>query len=347
MSVSCNKLTITTILGSLVVSFALAPMLASADSEVSLYSARKEKLIKPLLDKFTASTGIAVNLLTGKADALLKRLEVEGQNSPADLFITTDAGRLYRAKAAGVLQKVESDVLDKVIPSNLSDKDGMWFGLSQRARPIMYVKNRVKPEELSTYEALADDKWKKRICIRGSGNIYNQSLVASMIAHIGVEKTEAWAKKFVANFARPPRGGDRDQIKAAAAGQCDIAIANTYYLGKMIHGKDEAQKKAADAVAIFWPNQADRGTHVNVSGIAMTKSAKHKDNAKKLMEFLVSKESQEWYASANHEYPVREGVKSTDTLKSWGEFKADSINLSKLGELNADAVQLMDRAGWK
>lgn len=347
MSVLFNKFAITTILGSLAVSFALVPMLASADSEVSLYSARKEKLIKPLLDKFTASTGVAVNLLTGKADALLKRLEVEGKNSPADLFITTDAGRLYRAKVAGVLQKVESDVLDKAISSNLRDKDGMWFGLSQRARPIMYVKNRVKPEELSTYEALADEKWKNRICIRGSGNIYNQSLVASMIANIGAEKTEAWAKKFVANFARPPRGGDRDQIKAAAAGQCDIAIANTYYLGKMIHGKDEAQKKAADAVAIFWPNQADRGAHVNVSGIAMTKSAKHKENAKKLMEFLVNEESQEWYASANHEYPVREGVKSTDTLISWGEFKADSLNLSNLGELNAEAVQLMDRAGWK
>ncbi len=347
MSVSINKFAITIILGVLATSLVLMPMLASANSEVSLYSARKEKLIKPLLDRFTATTGITVNLLTGKADALLKRLEVEGKNSPADLFITTDAGRLHRGKIAGVFQKVESDVLNKAIPSNLRDKDGLWFGLSQRARPIMYVKSKVKPEELSTYEALADDKWKNRICIRGSSNIYNQSLVASMIANIGAEKTETWAKKFVVNFARPPRGGDRDQIKAAAAGQCDIAIANTYYLGKMIHGKDETQKKAADAVAVFWPNQTDRGAHVNVSGIAMTKSAKHKDNAKKLMEFLVSDESQEWYASANHEYPVREGIKSTDTLKSWGKFKADSLNLSNLGELNADAVQLMDRAGWK
>lgn len=347
MLVSFKKVTITTILGALAVSFALIPTLASADSEVSLYSARKEKLIKPLLDKFTASTGITVNLLTGKADALLKRLEVEGKNSPADLFITTDAGRLHRGKVAGVFQEVESDVLNKAIPSNLRDKDSMWFGLSQRARPIMYVKDKVKPEELSTYEALADDKWKNRICIRGSGNIYNQSLVASMIANIGAEKTEPWAKKFVTNFARPPKGGDRDQIKAAAAGQCDIAIANTYYLGKMIHGKNQAQKEAAAAVAIFWPNQADRGAHVNVSGIAMTKSAKNKENARKLMEFLVSNESQEWYASANHEYPVREGVKLTDTLISWGKFKADSLNLSNLGELNADAVQLMDRTGWK
>lgn len=347
MSSSFNKITITTILGSLVVSFALIPTIASADGEVSLYSARKEKLIKPLLDKFTASTGIAVNLVTGKADALLKRLEVEGQNSPADLFITTDAGRLHRGKVAGVLQKVDSDILNKAIPEHLRDKDGMWFGLSQRARPIFYVKNKVKSAELSTYEALTDDKWKNRICIRGSGNIYNQSLVASMISNIGIEKTEAWAKKFVANFARPPKGGDRDQIKAAASGQCDIAIANTYYLGKMIHGKDEAQKKAADAVAVFWPNQAGRGAHVNVSGISMTKAATNKENAQKLMEFLVNKESQEWYASSNHEYPVLADTKWTDTLTSWGKFKADGLNLSKLGELNAEAVKLMDRAGWK
>jgi len=347
MSALFYKKTVNTILGSLAVSIALIPAIASADGEVSLYSARKEKLIKPLLDKFTASTGITVNLVTGKADALLKRLEVEGQNSPADLFITTDAGRLHRGKVAGVLQKVESDILNKAIPENLRDKDGMWFGLSQRARPIMYVKSKVKFEELSTYEALADDKWKNRICIRGSGNIYNQSLVASMIANIGAEKTEAWAKKFVANFARPPKGGDRDQIKAAAAGQCDIAIANTYYLGKMIHGKDEAQKKAADAVAVFWPNQADRGAHVNISGISMTKAAKNKENAQKLMEFLVNKESQEWYASSNYEYPVLAGTKWTDTLTSWGKFKADGLNLSKLGELNADAVKLMDRSLWK
>ena len=347
MSVQFNNSAIKALIGSLILSFAVAPLIATADGEVSLYSARKEKLIKPLLDKFTASTGISVNLVTGKADALLKRLEVEGKNSPADLFITTDAGRLHRAKVAGVLQKVESEVLNKAIPSNLRDKDGMWFGISQRARPIMYVKSKVKPDELSTYEALADNKWKKRICIRGSGNIYNQSLVASMIANIGVEKTEAWAKKFVANFARPPKGGDRDQIKAAAAGQCDIAIANTYYLGKMIHGKDEAQKKAADAVAIFWPNQAGRGAHVNVSGVAMTKSAKNKGNAKKLMEFLVSKDSQQWYASSNHEYPVVADTQWSDTLTSWGKFKADQLNLSKLGELNGDAVKLMDRAGWK
>lgn len=322
---------------------------AMADTnELNLYSARKEKLIKPLLDKFTEQTTIKVNLVTGKADALLKRLTIEGNNSPADLFITTDAGRLYRAQQAGVLQGISSAVLTKAIPENLREKDGFWFGLSQRARPIFYAKDKVKPEELSSYEALADKKWQGRICIRSSNNIYNQSLVASMLSHNKKDAVESWAKAFVGNFAKPPKGGDRDQIKAAAAGQCDIAIANTYYFGQMIHAdKDPKQQKAAAAMSVFWPNQADRGTHVNISGIAVTKSAKNKDNAIKLMEFLVSKESQKWYAETNHEYPVVADVAWSKTLQSWGTFKADTLNLSTLGELNSDAVKLMDRAGWK
>lgn len=324
-----------------------APTISFAADEVNLYSARKEKLIKPLLDNFTKETGIKVNLVTAKAGPLLKRLETEGTNSPADLFITTDAGRLHKAKAAGVLQATTSDILNKAIPSEYRDPEGFWYGLSLRARPIFYVKGKVKSEELSTYEALADDKWKDRICIRSSGNIYNQSLVASMIANIGEEKTQAWANKLVANLGRKPKGGDRDQIKAAAAGQCDIAIANTYYYGSMIHGKDEKQKEAAAAVAVFWPNQADRGAHVNISGVAMTKAAKNKANAQKLMEFLTTKNSQKWYAEVNYEYPVLADADWSETLVSWGKFKADSLNLSKLGELNADAVKLMDKAGWK
>ncbi len=325
----------------------LAPISAYAAEEVNLYSARKEKLIKPLLDTFTKETGIKVNLVTAKAGPLLKRLKTEGINSPADLFITTDAGRLHKANEAGVLQATESEVLEKAIPASFRDPKGIWYGLSLRARPIFYVKDKVKPEELSTYEALADDKWKNRICIRSSGNIYNQSLVASMIANNGAEKTQEWADKFVANLARKPKGGDRDQIKAAAAGECDIAIANTYYFGNMIHGKDEKQNKAAEAVAIFWPNQADRGVHVNISGIAMTKAAKNKANAQKLMEFLVNEKSQNWYAQVNYEYPVITSGDWSDTLKNWGEFKADSINLAKLGELNKEASQLMDKAKWK
>ncbi len=333
--------------GILSLSFVL-PSIATADGEVNLYSARKEKLIKPLLDKFTTETGIKVNFVTAKADALLKRLEAEGANSPADVFITTDAGRLHRAQQAGVLQSVKSDVLNTAIPENLRDPEGFWFGLSQRARPIFYVKSKVKAEELSTYEALAGEKWKKRICIRSSNNIYNQSLVASMLGQEKSEAVEAWATKLVANFAKPPKGGDRDQIKAAAAGQCDIAIANTYYYGAMVNNKkDPKQVEAANAVAIFWPNQDGRGAHVNISGVAMTKAAKNKENAIKLMEFLVNKDSQKWYAEANHEYPVVADVEWSETLKSWGKFKADTLNLSKLGEFNSDAVKLMDRAGWK
>ena len=320
---------------------------AVAAGEVNLYSARKEALIKPLLDRFSAETGIEVNLVTGKADALLKRLESEGRNSPADLLLTTDAGRLDRAKRAGVLAPVKSRVLEERVPANYRDPEGYWYGLSVRARPIVYVKARVKPEELSTYEALADPKWKGRICIRSSNNIYNQSLVASMIAANGVEATEQWARAFVKNFARPPRGGDRDQIKAAAAGQCDIAIVNTYYLAMMLDSKDPAQREAAGRVAVFWPNQDGRGTHVNVSGIGLTAATRHRKEAVRLMEFLASDEAQAWYARVNHEYPVRKGIEISETLKAWGGFKADELNLSLLGKYNAEAVRLMDRAGWK
>ena len=319
------------------------------EKEVNLYSARKENLIKPLLEKFTDKTGVKVNLVTNGADALLKRLKSEGLNSPADVLITTDAGRLYRAKEAGVIRPVESDVLNETVPANLRDPESYWFGLSLRARPIFYVKGKVDPSELSTYEALNNEKWEGRLCIRSSSNIYNQSLVASMIASDGLEKTQEWANGFVKTFAQPPKGGDRDQIKAAAAGICDIAIANTYYYGGMLNSNDEDQIEAANKVAIFWPNQGkdERGTHVNVSGIAMTKAAKNVDNAKLLMEFLVGVEAQAFYAQANNEYPVRVGSESTETLKSWGEFKADELNLSVLGENNSDAVKLMDRAGWK
>ena len=314
---------------------------------VNLYSARKEALIKPLLDDFSKETGIKVNLVTGKADALLQRLKSEGRNSPADLLLTTDAGRLHRAKEAEVLAAVQSDVLAQRVPENYRDPDGYWYGLSMRARPIMYVKGKVDPAELSTYEALADSKWNKRICIRSSDNIYNQSLVASMIAGNGPEKTEKWAQDLVKNLAQPPRGGDRDQIKAAAAGVCDIAIANTYYLAMMLAGDDAAQREAAEHMGVFWPNQDGRGTHVNVSGIAMTAAAKNQDNARRLMEYLVSDHAQRWYAQTNHEYPIVADVPVSDTLQGWGEFKADDLNLSRLGELNADAVRLMDRAGWK
>ena len=320
---------------------------AVAAEEVNLYSARKEALIKPLLDRFTEQTGIEVNLVTGKADALLKRLESEGRNTPADLLLTTDAGRLHRAKTADVLQTTGSAALEEAVPASYRDPEGYWYGLSLRARTIMYVKGEVDPANLSTYEALADDRWEDRVCIRSSSNIYNQSLVASMIAANGEQQTQEWANAFVDNFARKPAGGDRDQIKAAAAGVCDIAVANTYYLGRMVNSDDPAQTQAAAKVEVFWPNQDGRGTHVNVSGIGMTAAASHPENAKRLMEFLVSDASQQWYAKVNHEYPVKEGVAWSDTLQAWGSFKMDDVNMAKLGENNAEAVRIMDRAGWR
>ena len=299
---------------------------AVAAEEVNLYSARKENLIKPLLDRFTEQTGIQVNLVTGKADALLQRLQSEGRNSPADLLITTDAGRLHRAVVAGVTQSVDSEALESVVPEAFRDPSGHWYGLSLRARPILYVKGKVDPAQLSTYEALAEDEWKGRICIRSSNNIYNQSLVASLISANGESAASDWASGLVKNFARPPKGGDRDQIKAAAAGLCDIAIANTYYLAGMLQSKNAAERAAAEKMAVFWPNQKGRGAHVNVSGAAVTASAKNRDNAVKLLEFLVSKEAQAWYAETNGEYPVRSDVETSALLRGWGDFEMDTLN---------------------
>ncbi len=331
----------------LAITCVVPPLSAATEGEVNLYSARKENLIKPLLERFTAETGIKVNLVTGKADALLKRLSSEGRNTPADVLLTTDAGRLHRAKVAGVTQAFDSDTLKQRVPAQYRDPEGHWVGLSLRARPILYVKGRVDPAELSSYEALVDAKWKGRICIRSSNNIYNQSLVASIIAAKGVDETETWAKGLVKNFARPPQGGDRDQIKAAVAGQCDIAVANTYYLAGMLTGGDSKQRAIAEQVAVFWPNQDGRGAHVNVSGAALIKASRHRDNAIRLIEFLSNEASQQWYAEVNGEYPIRQGTKLSKTLEAWGDFKADNLNLSRLGELNPEAVMLMDRVGWR
>ncbi len=325
----------------------VALALPARAAEVNVYSGRKEALIKPLLERFTEQTGIKTRLVTAKADKLLVRLQNEGRNTPADLLITADAGRLYRAKRAGVLQPVRSELLNRAVPAHLRDPDGQWYGLSKRARVIFYARDRVKPEELSTYEDLADAKWRQRICIRSSGNIYNQSLVASLIIANGEEATEAWARGLVRNMARPPRGGDRDQIKAVAAGQCDLAVANTYYYGKMLTGKDASQREAARSTGLFWPNQQGRGAHVNVSGAGVTRHAKNRENAIRLLEFLVSPEAQQWYAEVNFEYPVVEGVPVGERVRDWGAFKADAVDLDRLGELNPVAVRLMDRAGWR
>ena len=265
---------------------------ALAGDEVNIYSARKEDLIKPLLDDFSKQTGIKVNLVTGKEEALLQRLQSEGVNTPADVLLTSDAGRLAAAQQAGVLQAIQSASLNQSIPAIYRDPDGYWYGLSVRARPIIYAKDRVKPEQLSTYEALAGPQWKGKLCLRSSDSVYNQSLVAGMIAHHGEATTEAWAKGLVANLARPPKGGDRDQIKAVAAGECDLTLANTYYLGGMVNSGDAAEKQAAAQVAVFWPDAQTTGVHVNVSGAGITAHARQRDNAIKLLEFLASDQAQ-------------------------------------------------------
>lgn len=319
-----------------------------AQQSVNLYSARKEALIKPLLNEFTAETGITVNLITSKADALLSRIKTEGQNSPADVLLTTDAGRLYRAKEANLFASINSETLETSIPENYQDKDNQWFGLSVRVRPIIVVKGS-DVDGLQNYEDLANEKWKNQICIRSSSNIYNQSLIASMIVARGEQATEEWAAKLVNNLAREPEGGDTDQIRAAASGQCNIAIANTYYLGKMLSGSNKKETDLQDAqkMQIIWPNQNDRGAHANVSGAGVLKTSPNRENAIKLIEFLASDKAQKIYADVNFEFPVRENIQLNPILANWGEFKTDSLNLTLLGENNAAAVKLMDRVGWK
>ena len=315
--------------------------------EVNIYSAREENLIKPILDIYSKETGVTINLVTGGADELIQRLSLEAANSPADLLLTVDVGRLYRAKEAGVLQPVTSPILNAEIPEKYRDSEGYWYALSLRSRVIVYDKERVNPAELSTYAGLADPQWKNKVCVRSSSNIYNQSMVASMVSHNGVEATQEWAEGLVANFARSPQGGDREQVTAIAAGQCQVALINTYYLAGLLNSSNATDRANGEAVAVFWPDQNGNGAHINISGAAVTKAAKNKDAAVKLMEFLVSDEAQHWYAETNNEFPVRADVESSELLKSWGDFKADDISLDQLGIHNAEAVRLMDRAGWK
>ncbi|MFU8855582.1 MAG: Fe(3+) ABC transporter substrate-binding protein [Deferrisomatales bacterium] len=333
----------------LTLSLAAAPLSASgaAAGQVNLYSARQEVLIKPILDRFTAHTGIKVHLVAGSADALIERLRSEGVHSPADVLLTVDAGNLNRAREAGLFRPVRSEALEATVPPSYRDPEGHWFGLSLRARPILYARDRVDPSALSSYRDLTDPRWRGKICVRSSGNVYNQSMVAAMIAARGRAEAEAWARGLVANFARPPQGGDRDQIKAVAAGQCDLALANTYYVGGMLNASQAEDREAAAKVGVLWPDQDGRGVHVNVSGAGVTRHAKNPENALRLLEFLAGEEAQRWYSEVNFEYPVRQGVPVSETLAAWGTFVADDVNLAVLGEHNAEAVRVMDRAGWR
>jgi len=314
---------------------------------VNLYTDRHYDTDEKLYELFTEETGIKVNVVKGKSDELIERLAREGKDTEADLLITADAGRLHRAKTKDLLQPVTSNTLTNNIPTNLRDKDNEWFGLTVRGRIIVYSKDRVDPSELSTYEDLVNSKWKGKILVRSSSNIYNQSLLASFIAIDGEEKAKQWAKGIVENMARNPQGNDRAQATAVVAGEGDIAIMNTYYIGKMLNSSNPEEVKVAKNVGIFFPNQDTTGTHINVSGVGLTKYAKNKENAIKFMEFLSSPKAQEQFAQANYEYPANPSVEPSDLLKSWGEFKPQNINLSKLGEFNQKAVEIFNEVGWK
>jgi iron(III) transport system substrate-binding protein len=315
--------------------------------EVNLYTTRHYETDDALYAIFTEKTGVKVNVVKGEAAELIERLEREGDATQADLFITADAGNLHNAKTKGLLQPVVSETVSANIPENFRDQDNEWVGLTKRARVIVYAKDRVDPSELSTYEALTEAKWKGKVLIRSSGNVYNQSLLASFISINGVDATKTWAAGIVANMAREPKGGDRDQAKAIAAGEGDVAVVNTYYIGQMLNSTDAEEVKVAEQIGIFFPNQDTTGTHVNISGIGMTKHTKNRDNAQAFIEFLTGAEAQEQFAKTNYEYPVNPTVKPSELLQSWGEFKEQGINLSLLGANNAEAIKLMNEVGWK
>lgn len=320
---------------------------AEESKVVNVYSSRHYDVDKALYKQFEEETGVKVNVVEGKGEELLERLNTEGENTEADLFITADAGNLHQAKENGHLQAVDSDVLESNVPEKYRDTEKEWFGLTKRARVIVYAKDRVKPEDLSTYEALTEEQWNGKVLVRPSENMYNISLLASFIEVNGVDQAKEWAKGMVNNMARDPQGNDRDQAKAVVAGEGDVAIMNTYYMGLMLNSEDAEEKKVAEALGVFFPNQDTTGTHVNISGIAMTKASKNSDNAKKLMEFMSDPSAQEQFASANYEYPVNESVEPNELLKSWGEFKEQDINLSVLGENQQEAIRIFNEAGWK
>ena len=314
----------------------------AASGEVNVYSYRQPSLAKPLFNAFTKKTGISVNVIFAKK-GLIERLKAEGRNSPADLIFTVDIGRLSDAVKAGVTQAVKSPALSDNIPASYRDPAGHWFGLTLRSRVVYASKTRVKQDAI-TYEELADPKWKGKICIRAGNHAYNIALIASMIAHHGEKQTEKWLRGLKANLARKPSGNDRNQVKGVYSGECDLAIGNTYYMGKMqTNNKKPEQKKWAASVKILFPNSNDRGAHMNISGVAMAKNAPNRANALKMMEFLSSEEGQKLYAEANFEYPVKPGVPWSKITKSWGTFKFDKLPLVEIAKYRSVASRLVDK----
>lgn len=314
---------------------------------LNIYSDRHYPIDDTIYATFERLHNVKINLVKGKSEDLLSRLNKEGDATKADLLITADAGRLVQAKKANLLKPFpEFDNLS-VVDNHLKDVDLNWIALTKRARIIVFSKERVDQNELSTYEALTDNKWKNRISVRSKENVYNQSLLASLIVNIGSEKAEKWVKGMVENMARPPKGNDRDQVKYIYSGGADIAIVNTYYIGKMLESDDENERKAAESVGVFFPNQDDRGAHINISGVGLVKSSKKDSLASQLINFLLSEEMQKHYAHANYEYPVNKVVKKHPIVSDWGDFVEDDLPLTKVGEYNTEAIKLFDIGGWK
>lgn len=314
---------------------------AQASDEITVYSARNEHLIKPLFDAYTKKSGVNIRYITDKAAPLLVRLQAEGANTPADILMTVDAGNLWQAAERGVLANTSSSTLNSNIPDHLRDPDNRWYGLSVRARTIVYSTDRVKQGELKSYEDLASEKWRGRLCLRTSKKVYNQSLVAMLIARLGEQQTGKVVSGWVANLAAAPFSNDTKTMEAIAAGQCDVGIVNTYYYGRLM------KKAPQSKLALFWPNQESSGVHVNISGAGITRHAKNRDAAVKLLEWLSSTEAQGLFASLNMEYPVNHTVSPDPVVAAWGTFKGESLNVSKAGELQAAAVMLMDRSGYR
>ena len=334
----------------LILLFSFFINLVTAD-EVNVYTSRHYDSDDALYEEFTEETGIKVNIISGKGSALLQRLKAEGKNSPADIFFTVDAGNLWKVQKEGLFQSIQSKKVLTEVPENLRGPNDEWTAIAKRARVIFYNPENISDElvENFNYEDLADQKWNKRIVIRSSNNMYNQSLVASLIENIGEEATEKWAKKLVGNFARKPQGNDRSQIIAVANGEADLAVANSYYIGIMLSGSaGQEQLEAAKKVKMIFPNQENRGAHINISGAGILKNAPNKDNANSFIEFLISKRVQKYMIDKSYEYSVLNDVAPSSEIAGFGtNFKEDQTSVRSFGELNPDAVKLMDRSGWK
>lgn len=320
---------------------------ATAGGELNVYSHRHYAIDKQVNELFREKTGIEVKVVNAEADQLIERLKSEGANSPADVLITVDVGRIQRAKEEGLLQPLKSEALEKATPENLRDADGQWYPYCLRARVILVSTERVKPGEIKDYEDLAKPEWKGRLVVRSSSSSYNQSLLASIIAANGEEKAAAWAKGVASNFARPPQGGDRDQIKAVASGLADVCVSNTYYFGLLQNSPDAAEREAASKLTVVFPNQDGRGTHVNVSAAGVTKHAKNTENAKAYLEFLVTPEVQKLIANGSYEYPISMDLNLCPTHAKWGEFKIDTETFTGMGKEQVKTSKLFDAAGWK